>query len=66
MDFQARDQLLLCGGSLQLNQLQQWLAPTTQTKAVPIPVISLELKNYAIVNCLVLDRRSRARQTVVG
>ena len=42
MDLQARDHLLLCGGSLQLNQLQQWLTPTTQTKAVPIPVVTLE------------------------
>ena len=42
MDLQARDQLLLCGGSLQLNQLQQWVTPTTQTKADPIPVVTLE------------------------
>lgn len=35
MDLQTGDQLLLCGGYLALNQLQQWLAPTTETKAVP-------------------------------
>jgi len=46
MDLQARDQLLLCGGYLQLNQLQQWLAPTTQSKAVSsVQVVTLEAED---------------------
>ena len=43
INLQARDQLLLCGGYLQLNQLQKWLAPTTQSKESPIvPVVTIE------------------------
>jgi CPA2 family monovalent cation:H+ antiporter-2 len=40
INLQTRDQLLLCGGFPQLHQLQQWLAPTTQSKALPsVPVV---------------------------
>ncbi len=42
MDLQAGDLLLLCGSYSNLNQLEQWLAPTTQTKAVPMPVVPIE------------------------
>ena len=42
MDLQAGDLLLLCGSYSALNQLEQWLAPTTQTQAVPMPVVTLE------------------------
>jgi len=42
--LQARDQLLLCGGYLQLNQLQ-WLAPTTQSKVVSCQVVTLEAED---------------------
>ena len=40
INLQARDQLLLCGGYLQLNQLEKWLAPTTQSE--PLPVVTLD------------------------
>lgn len=42
MNLQARDQLLLCGGFPALNQLQQWLAPITQSKATSVPVVTVE------------------------
>lgn len=43
MNLQVRDQLLLCGGYAALNQLQQWLAPTIQSKATPsVPVVTVE------------------------
>ena len=41
MNLQAGDQLLLCGGYPALNQLEQLLAPTNQSKASPsVPVVT--------------------------
>jgi CPA2 family monovalent cation:H+ antiporter-2 len=46
MDLQAGDLLLLCGNYPDLHQLQQWLAPTTPTKAVPaVPVVTVEAES---------------------
>lgn len=40
MDLQVSDLLLLCGSYPALNQVQQWLAPTTESKAVStVPVV---------------------------
>ena len=39
INLQASDQILLCGGYPALNQIQQWLAPTTPNKADPISVV---------------------------
>ncbi|MBD1924052.1 cation:proton antiporter [Microcoleus sp. FACHB-831] len=33
------DRLLLCGGSYPLNQLRQWIAPSSATPSVSVPVI---------------------------
>jgi len=42
MDLQARDQLLLCGGYLQLNQLQQWLAQSKVVSSVQVVTLEAE------------------------
>ncbi|MBD1837827.1 cation:proton antiporter [Coleofasciculus sp. FACHB-64] len=40
-ELQAGDQLLLCGGSFPLNQVQQLLAPESEPSVFPVPTLNL-------------------------
>lgn len=38
-DIQAGDRLLLCGGCHPINQIQQWVVPTSESPALQVPLI---------------------------
>lgn len=53
-ELREGDHLLLCGGSYPLNQLRQWIAPTSEPPVLPVPVIKVPVSE-ALQEFLPLD-----------